>query len=71
MSARERNVRDRLSLLKNRGYPAEIFEVGGSHEGLFLKMAKENGYGVLGIEPNEHAAKHALANGIETIEGYF
>ena len=72
MSARERNVRDRLSLLKKSGIfpPAEILEV-GSHEGLFLKMAKENGYGVLGIEPNEHAAKHALANGIETIEGYF
>lgn len=72
MSARERNVRDRFSLLKKSGIfpPAEILEV-GSHEGLFLKIAKENGYGVLGIEPNAYAVKHALANGVETIEGYF
>lgn len=72
MSARERNVKERFSLLKKTGIfpPADILEV-GSHEGLFLKTAKENGYGVLGIEPNAHAAKYALANGIKTIEGYF
>lgn len=72
MSARERNVKERFALLKKTGIfpPADILEV-GSHEGLFLKIAKENGYGVLGIEPNAHAVKHALANGIKTIEGYF
>ena len=72
MSARRRNVKDRLALLKKSGIfpPAEILEV-GSHEGLFLKMAKEKGFGALGIEPNAHAARHARADGIETIEGYF
>lgn len=72
MSARERNVKERFILLEKSGIfpPAEILEV-GSHEGLFLKMAKEKGYSVLGIEPNAYAAKHARASGIETIEGYF
>lgn len=72
MSARERNVEERLALLKKSGIfpPAEILEV-GSHEGLFLKMAKEKGFGALGIEPNAHATKYAKADGIETIEGYF
>lgn len=72
MSARERNVKERFALLKKSRIfpPADILEV-GSHDGLFLKMAKESGYGVLGIEPNTHATKYALANGIETIEGYF
>ncbi|MCK6462342.1 MAG: class I SAM-dependent methyltransferase [Candidatus Pacebacteria bacterium] len=72
MSARGRNVKERLELLKKSGIfpPAEILEV-VSHEGLFLKMAKGKGFGVMGIEPNAHAASHARAEGIETIEGYF
>lgn len=72
MSARERNIKERLVLLKRAGIipPAEMLEI-GSHEGLFLKTAKENGFNVLGIEPNIYATGHSIENGVATIQGYF
>lgn len=72
MSARERNIKERLALFLKTGIipPADVLEI-GSHEGLFLKMAKEKGFNVLGIEPNIYAVKHSVENGVATIQGYF
>lgn len=72
MSARERNIKERLALFLKTGIipPADVLEI-GSHEGLFLKMAKEKGFNVLGVEPNIYAVKHSVENRVATIQGYF
>ena len=72
MSARERNVKERLALLKKSGIipMAEMLEI-GSHEGLFLREAQKAGFEILGIEPNLYAANYAIKNGLPTIVGSF
>lgn len=72
ISARKRNVSDRIKILKKNGIasPADLLEI-GSHEGLFLKTAKEAGFRVLGIEPNVYAVNFAKDNNLEVIGGTF
>lgn len=72
ISARERNTVSRIMLLKKANIisPAMLLEV-GCHEGLFLQQAKNEGFDVLGIEPNIYAANYARERGLPVINGLF
>lgn len=73
IASRERNVKERVKLVKKFLKPAnrkKVLEI-GSHEGLFLKELKDLGYEVLGVEPGLSVARHAKSIGINTLEGSF
>jgi 2-polyprenyl-3-methyl-5-hydroxy-6-metoxy-1,4-benzoquinol methylase len=64
--------RDRLEAFE-RLLPRErrrLLDV-GSGPGFFLKVAKERGWDVLGIEPSRQASAHASSLGVDVIEGFF
>lgn len=73
IDARNKNVYQRFKCLSKyfKKIPgSKILEI-GSHEGLFLKILKDRGFFVLGIEPNKYAADFAASLGVKTIKGLF
>lgn len=73
INARNKNVYQRFRCLSRyfKKIPgSKILEI-GSHEGLFLKILKDRGFIVLGVEPNKYAADFAASLGVKTIEGLF
>lgn len=73
IDARNKNVYQRFRCLSRyfKKIPGlKILEI-GSHEGLFLKILKDRGFIVLGVEPNKYAADFAASLGIKTIKGLF
>lgn len=73
IDARNKNVYQRFKCLSKyfKKIPgSKILEI-GSHEGLFLKILKDRGFSVLGVEPNKYAADFAASLGVKTIKGLF
>lgn len=73
IDARNKNVCQRFKILSKyfKEIPgSKILEI-GSHEGLFLKILKDRGFIVLGVEPNKYAADFAASLGLKTIKGLF
>lgn len=73
INARNKNVYQRFKCLSKyfKKIPgSKILEI-GSHEGLFLKILKDKGFIVLGIEPNKYAVDFAASLGVKTAKGLF
>jgi SAM-dependent methyltransferase len=64
--------RDRLESFERllSGEQRRILDV-GCGPGFFLKLARERGWDIMGIEPSRQAAAHARGLGIDVVEAFF
>jgi 2-polyprenyl-3-methyl-5-hydroxy-6-metoxy-1,4-benzoquinol methylase len=70
-SVRVKKYKSICNILKDKfPFHLNILDVGCAH-GLFLKIAQNNGFEVVGLEPDHVNASKAREQGFEIIEGFF
>ena len=70
-AVRERNFRFICKSIKERFSQLKAILDIGSSDGHFLKVAKDEGFSVTGLEPAAHLAEKARLHGFDVINGYF
>jgi len=70
-TVREKNYRFICKIIKEKFSQLKTVLDVGSSDGHFLKVTKDEGFSVTGLEPASHLAEKARLHGFDVIEGFF
>jgi 2-polyprenyl-3-methyl-5-hydroxy-6-metoxy-1,4-benzoquinol methylase len=68
---REKNFKRICQIIKTKFPTSETILDVGSSRGLFLKVAKKEGFIVTGLEPDSDLAQETISQGFDVINGFF
>jgi SAM-dependent methyltransferase len=68
---RRKNFKFICRIIKEKFPQAKTILDVGCSKGFFLKIARDEGFLVTGLEPTEHLAKEARSYGFDVIDGFF